>query len=189
MTATRPRKVMTRSGWSAVILAFCSGSVWAEEKPTGDPFKPIADVLLSPRCVNCHPRDDAPRQGADNHPHQMLIARGEDGLGAPGARCYACHQAKNSTTSRVPGAPNWHLAPQSMGWLGLSNGELCATLKDEKKNGGRTLVQLVEHMEKDDLVLWGWSPGIGREAVPVGHKEFVDLLKYWVSSGAACPAK
>jgi hypothetical protein len=186
--------------WHAAVLAFILAGAFVlswpgrtviagDSKNSGDAFKPIAEVLLSPRCVNCHPRDDAPRQGNNQEPHKMLITRGPDGLGATGARCYSCHQTKNSSTSIVPGAQNWHLAPLSMGWQGLSHGELCETLKDESKNGGKDLTELVEHMEKDELVLWGWSPGIGRDPVPVGHKEFVDLLKYWVSTGANCPAK
>ena len=109
----------------------------------------------------------------------MKITRGVDDKGAIGARCVACHRDENNDTG-VPGAPHWQLAPLSMGWQGLSVGELCTVLKDPKLNGNRTLADLIKHMDEDKLVLWGWGPGKDidgkdREPVPIPHAEFVGL--------------
>lgn len=158
---------------------------------TGDPklFMPVAAVLRHPRCMNCHPRDDRPRQGDDSHHHLQNVVRGEDNLGFVNARCTACHRDENNGYSGVPGAPNWHLAPLSMGWQGLDDGALCTTLKDESKNGGKNIAALVEHMEADKLVLWGWAPGADRTPVDTPHVTFVTQLKAWAEAGAPCPAQ
>lgn len=178
--------------WRGLVFVLLASfiSLPAVAQPNADkhPFDPIAEVLLSPRCVNCHPRDDIPKQRDDGRRHAMSVARGPDNLGNIGARCYACHQPKNSTVSNVPGAPNWHLAPLSMGWKGLSHVELCTVLKDPTLNGGKDVAALVKHMEEDPLVLWGWDPGNGRKPVGIPHNEFVKLLKYWADQGAPCPA-
>jgi hypothetical protein len=103
-------------------------------------------------------------------------------------RCGNCHdQTGNNLTSGIPGAPNWGLAPVSMLWQGLSVGDLCRQLKDPARNGNRSLDAIIEHMEKDPLVGYGWNPGPGRAPVPIPRKEFVDLVKVWVACGAACP--
>ena len=153
----------------------------------GDLFQSVAAVLRHPRCMNCHPRDDRPRQGEDQHKHLQNIVRGEDNMGFVNARCPACHRGENNSHTGVPGAPNWHLAPASMGWQGLSDADLCATLKDETKNGGKTVAELVQHMANDKLVLWGWAPGGKREPVSVPHPQFVTELKAWAGAGAPCP--
>jgi hypothetical protein len=48
--------------------------------------------------------------------------------------------------------------------------------------------ELVHHMSEDDLVGWGWNPGRGRTSAPGTQKEFGELIKAWVESGAACPS-
>ena len=48
-----------------------------------------------------------------------------------------------------------------MVFIGLSKADLCATLKDPKRNGGRDAAALIEHVDHDKLVLWGWNPGVG----------------------------
>jgi hypothetical protein len=103
-------------------------------------------------------------------------------------RCANCHRDANNTASGAPGAPHWQLAPASMDWSGLSVGELCRALKDPKRNGNRSLEALLEHMERDPLVLWGWSPGGNRPPVPMAHNDLVDLLKVWAAAGGVCPA-
>src|SRR5262249_45561285 len=87
-------------------------------------FERIASVLESPRCMNCHPRGDRPSQGDDRHIHLMNVQRGAAGKGFPGMACSTCHQTHNNDLGGVPGAPHWQLAPKSMGWTGLSRGEL-----------------------------------------------------------------
>lgn len=172
------------------VIAQPTGGVRENRVPDGkstDTFSPIAAVLRHPRCLNCHPRDDRPRQSDDRHIHRQNVVRGVDGMGFVNARCNSCHRVENNDYSGVPGAPLWHLAPLSMGWQGLNDAELCTTLKDEKKNGGKTVAELVEHMTKDDLVLWGWKPGGDRAPVSTPHDQFVKELETWASAGAPCP--
>lgn len=161
----------------------------AAEEAQSALFAPIATVLKHPRCMNCHPRDDRPRQGDDEHKHLQNIVRGEDNMGFVNGRCPACHRDENNRHTGVPGAPNWHLAPISMGWTGLGDPELCATLKDTSKNGGRSVAELVQHMTSDKLVLWGWAPGGTRSPVSTPHAEFVKQLKAWQAAEAPCPAR
>ena len=58
----------------------------------------VYKVLMSPRCMNCHPAGDAPLQGDDSHVHTMNVERGKDGKGVYAAKCSNCHQPAN-----VPG--------------------------------------------------------------------------------------
>lgn len=153
----------------------------------GELFTPVAAVLRHPRCMNCHPRDDRPRQSDERHPHLQNIVRGPDNMGFVNARCTSCHRDENNDYSGVPGAPNWHLAPLSMGWQGLGDADLCTTLKDETKNGGKDIAALVKHMEDDKLVLWGWQPGGTRTPVPTPHPQFMTELNAWAAAGAPCP--
>jgi len=151
-------------------------------------FNEAGKVILSPRCVNCHPAGDRPLQGEDGHPHQPLVVRGLDGFGATAMRCTTCHGPANFDPGGVPGNPKWHLAPLEMAWVGKSLGEICAQIKDKERNGGMTMEQLVHHMAEDELVGWGWNPGAGRRPAPGTQKEFGELIKAWVDDGAACPA-
>ncbi len=68
-------------------------------------FRQMATVFQHPRCMNCHPRIDFPRQGDDRHRHAMNVTRGPADRGAPGLHCSTCHQSSNQTASGVPGAP------------------------------------------------------------------------------------
>jgi hypothetical protein len=107
-------------------------------------------------------------------------------------QCAACHQSANYRASGVPGAPNWHLAPASMGWEGLSPGELCRAMLDGRRNGNRDLAAIVHHLTHDELVGWGWAPGVdasgrAREPVPVPRAEFNRTVSAWAKAGAHCP--
>ncbi len=149
-------------------------------------FTETTKVFLHPRCVNCHPNGDSPLQDA-GHVHDPPVARGKDDRGVPGLLCTSCHQDKNLELARVPGAPNWHLAPRSMAWQGKSPRELCEQLLDPARNGGRTHEQLIEHVSHDALVAWGWSPGHERALAPGTQEQFGKLVAAWLESGAACP--
>jgi hypothetical protein len=160
-------------------------------------WKQIESVLTHPRCLNCHTATDYPRQADDRHPHQFRVRRGAEGKGVPGMLCATCHQAQNQVSSGAPGASGWHLAPLSMAWesapgRAMPGGQLCRTLTDPKKNGGRNLDQLSEHFASEPLVLWGWEPGSNasrepRTTPPLSHAEFLDVFKQWALAGAPCP--
>jgi hypothetical protein len=149
-------------------------------------FKQIATVLTHPRCLNCHTVTDFPRQGDDRHRHRQQVMRGADNNGFVTLRCASCHQTTNVAGGAVPGAPNWHLAPLSMGWEGLTDGQLCRALKDRRKNHEMSLEKLVQHMTEDKLVQWAWDAG-GRAPPPIGQAEFHRIVKRWAETGAACP--
>ncbi len=74
-----------------------------------------------------------------------------------------------------------------MVFQGLTPAQLCAQLKDPTKNGGKNLDQLLQHVSKDPLVLWGWNPGGDRKPVPIAHATFVENFKAWVDAAGACP--
>jgi hypothetical protein len=150
-------------------------------------FGELGKVLTHPRCVNCHPAGDHPRQGDQARLHQPPVERGADGHGLPAMRCSICHQQVNFDPARVPGHPEWHLAPREMAWEGKSLGEICAQIKDRERNGGRSLEELVHHIGTDTLVGWAWAPGAGRRPAPGTQKQAGALVEAWVQTGAVCP--
>lgn len=151
----------------------------------------IRTVLDSPRCLNCH-QVTTPLQGDERRVHIPLVVRGADGHGVGAMRCGNCHNGSgNNETSGTPGAGGpglWQLAPLSMLWQGLDSGQLCRMLKDKARNGNRDGAKLIEHMETEPLVLWGWHPGGDRKPVAIPHEKFVADMKIWVAGGMACPA-
>ncbi len=149
-------------------------------------FTELGKVLTSPRCLNCHPAGDRPRQGDAARLHQPPVEQGADGFGLPAMRCPICHQAANF--SIAPGNPIWHLAPREMAWEGKTISEICAQIKDPARNGNRPLETLVEHIGEDHLVGWAWAPGGGRKPAPGTQKEAGALVDAWVKTGAVCPA-
>jgi hypothetical protein len=150
-------------------------------------FTELGKVLTHPRCVNCHPAGDRPRQTDAGRLHQPPVERGADGYGLPAMRCPICHQQANFEPGRVPGNPIWHLAPREMAWEGKSLAEICAQLKDPARNGGRSVEALVEHIGTDHLVGWAWTPGFGRRPAPGTQGQAGALVEAWVKTGAACP--
>jgi len=156
------------------------------------PFVAFVSVLRSPRCMNCHSRGDFPRQGDDGHPHTMNVRRGTTGFGVTSEKCSTCHQDHNLVGAHLPpGAPGWRLPPAGMPmiWQGLTDAQLCESIKDPAQNRNRNLDQLVEHLTEDKLVMWGWNPGEGRTPVPMPHDEFAAKVKQWQAAGAPCPAR
>lgn len=156
-------------------------------------FSEAAKVIMSPRCLNCHPAGDRPTQGNDLHPHRPPVTRGEGGTGVAGNTCAACHTAGNVTLREqasyrsIPGHARWGLAPIEMAWQGKSIGEICRQLKNVNGNGGRDLALLHEHTAGDDLIAWGWRPGEGREPAPGTQQLFGELIQAWIDTGAQCP--
>lgn len=150
-------------------------------------FVEAGRVIQHPRCLNCHPTDAHPRQGDRMVFHEPPVVRGADGHGTAPMGCATCHQAENVGFARLPGHPDWHLAPLEMGWIGEPLGAICRQLKDETRNGGMDLEALSEHMAHDSLVGWAWAPGPGREPAPGSQAAFGRLIRAWIDSGAHCP--
>jgi hypothetical protein len=194
---------MRRAALALAVVGVALAAVsWSAPPPASVPekdglaaFETVRAVLQNPRCQNCHIPGDAPLQFDAGLPHQQNVLRGPDGSGSAGLQCATCHSVANPPASygahMPPGAPNWHLPPPEtkMVFIGLSSGEVCRTLKDPKRNGGKDFAALQKHVASDKLVLWGWSPGVGRDAVPVSHAEFVAKFKTWIDAGAPCPAQ
>ncbi|HUS32179.1 MAG TPA: Isoquinoline 1-oxidoreductase subunit [Kofleriaceae bacterium] len=150
-------------------------------------FGEMARVIMHPRCINCHPNGDTPHQGMQLALHDPPVVRGPDDHGVPAMECTTCHQDRNQELTRVPGAPKWHVAPIEMAWVGKSAAYICNQIKDPKRNGGKSLAQLVEHNGHDELVGWGWNPGADREKAPGTQQQFGELTAAWVETGAECP--
>lgn len=170
------------------------GKLIADARAAGESsaalFTKMASVFQHPRCMNCHTREEFPRQGDDRHPHPIHVSRGPDNNGAAGLHCNTCHQAVNQEASGVPGAADWHLAPLRMAWEGLSAGDLCRALRDPQA-GAMPPQKLVEHFHTS-LVLWAWLPGVdasghARATPPMSFESFIALTRQWVATGAECP--
>ncbi|WP_316784554.1 hypothetical protein [Pedobacter frigiditerrae] len=152
-------------------------------------FQQVYRVLMSPRCMNCHPAGDVPLQGEDSHLHAMLPKRGLDGKGVTAMKCMNCHQPTNTPGKNTPpGDPNWHLPPANMKMVfqGRSAYELAKQLLDPKQNGNKDLKKLIAHAD-DGLVKAGWNPGEGRALPPLTHAEFKKAWVTWLNTGAYAP--
>jgi len=178
----------------ALALAGCGPRPSAEQKQAAiQAFATVQTVFQHPRCANCHIPGDQPLQFDTMTPHAMGVVRGPEGHGAAGLPCSACHAEKNPPASygphAPPGAPHWGLPPpdQKMAWIGLSTPEVCAMIKDKKRNGDRNFAALLKHVSEDKLVLWGWAPGGERAPVSVPHDQFVAAFKTWSDAGGPCP--
>ena len=154
-------------------------------------FAPVYEVLVSPRCMNCHPDGDRPlseRSGV----HPMNISRRSAESGLP---CGTCHADRNTelpgSPLGPPGAPHWQLPPAEtpMIFEHRTITELCLQLRDPAANGERSLAELLEHVTADPLVLWGWSPGGERAKPPLSHPLFVERFSAWVDAGGICPGE
>ena len=187
----------TKSALPLCILALATAgpaTVLAQGNGAGlQAFEVVRSVLQNPRCANCHIPEDAPRQLDISRPHQMNVQRGPVGLGAVGMECGACHGQQNLPADYgmhvPPGAPNWRLPPPQtkMVFIDVPPAELCSTIKDKAKTGGKDLQAMLVHNRDDKLVAWGWNPGLGRNPVPVPREQFVAAFQAWLDSGAPCP--
>jgi len=160
-----------------------------------DAWTRIYEVTSHPRCSNCH-------VGADNRPmwsgltygkvrpHGMNINAGDSRIGAETIQCSTCHAYRESVNDIPHAAPqvamNWQLAPVEAEWFGKSSDEICNQLRDPDRNGGRTMVELAEHLNHDLILHWAWNPGGGREAAPYSLQEHIDDLLVWGVAGFPC---
>ena len=152
-------------------------------------FMQVYKVLMSPRCVNCHPSGDVPLQGDDSHLHTMLPKRGKDGKGVYAMKCGNCHQPENLPgLHKPPGNPNWHLPPANMKMVfqGRTPRQLAKQIIDPKQNGNKSKQKLLEHAH-DGLVIAGWNMGEGKSLPPMSHEEFVKAWNTWINKGAYAP--
>jgi hypothetical protein len=150
-------------------------------------FQKAGKVIQHPRCLNCHPPSDSPRQTDRMRPHQPMVVRGSDGHGVPSLPCNTCHRQENFDPARVPGHLEWHLAPTSMAWEGRSLGQICEQIKGRARNGNRDLAELLHHLGDDSLIGWAWSFGIGRTPAPGTQVRFGQIMRAWAGAGAYCP--
>ena len=175
-----------RSVALAGALSFAAMAAAAPD-PGVEAFGKVYKVLMSPRCMNCHPNGDRPLQHDDSRPHAMEVGRRATKLGLD---CNACHQKEAMPGAHMPpGAPNWNLPPEKtpMVFQGKSPAELCKQLKNPEQTHGKDLKALHDHVAHDELVAWGWAPGEGRTPVSMPKEEFVAAFKTWIDAGAPCP--
>lgn len=152
-------------------------------------FAKVYSVLMSPRCMNCHPKGDVPLQGEDSHLHAMAPKRGMDGKGLYAMKCANCHQLENTQGLHTPpGNPNWHLPPANMKMVfeDKSAHELAKQLINPNLNGHKDMKKLIEHAD-DGLVLAGWKPAKGYKLPPMSHAEFKKAWITWLETGAYAP--
>ncbi len=180
------------------IVPPTEGSVSVE---TGlDAWSRVYEVTSHPRCANCHtgpsdrPMWSGPSYG-ETRQHGMNIQAGESRIGAETLQCSTCHTTKRKDWDNANGTPHaaprvamgWQLAPVEADWFGRSTEEICAQLRDPDRNGGRTLIDLAEHLNHDLILHWAWSPGGGREPAPYSLQEHVNDILDWGVAGMPCP--
>ena len=165
-----------------------------------DAWSRVYEVTSHPRCANCHtgpsdrPMWSGPSYG-ETRQHGMNIQAGESRIGAETLQCSTCHTTKNEDWDNANGTPHaaprvamgWQLAPVEADWFGRSTEEICAQLRDPDRNGGRTLIDLAEHLNHDLILHWAWSPGGGREPAPYSLQEHVNDILDWGVAGMPCP--
>lgn len=152
-------------------------------------FLQVYKVLMSPRCMNCHPAGDQPLQGDDSHIHTMNVQRGKDGKGLYAAKCSNCHQPENTAGLHAPpGNPKWQLPPSDMKMVfeGRSAHDLALQIMDITRNGHKNKKQLLEHA-RDTLVKAGWTMGEGRTPPPLAYKDFLKVWDVWINKGGYAP--
>jgi hypothetical protein len=152
-------------------------------------FMKVYKVLMSPRCMNCHPSGDAPLQGDDSRIHTMNVQRGQDGKGLYAAKCSSCHQPVNVPGLHTPpGNPKWQLPPADMKMVfqGKTARQLALQIMNYNLNGHKNREQLIEHA-RDTLVKAAWSMGEGRTPPPMDYTAFVSVWDTWIKKGGYAP--
>jgi hypothetical protein len=154
-------------------------------------FLKVYDVLMSPRCMNCHPAGDVPLVGEASEEHDQGVTRGKKGKGTY-AKCSTCHMDENTPgLNMAPGVPTWQMPPENMKMVfqGKTPRQLAALLLDSATNGNKTKTELLKHVAEDALVQYGWNPGEGRKTPPLSHADFVKQFELWINNGAYLPAE
>jgi len=152
-------------------------------------FLQVYKVLMSPRCMNCHPAGDQPLQGDDSRLHAGKVLRGKDGKGLYAAKCSNCHQPENTPGLHTPpGNPKWRLPPADMKMVfqGRTARQLALQIMDYNRNGHKNKKQLVEHA-RDTLVKAAWNMGEGRTPPPLDYDAFLKVWDTWIQKGGYAP--
>lgn len=152
-------------------------------------FMEVYKVLMSPRCMNCHPSGDVPLQGDNSQLHTSLPQRGKDGKGIYAMKCSNCHQPTNlEGLNKPPGNPKWHMPPADMKMVfqGRTPHQLALQIMDYNKNGHKNKTQLMEHA-RDTLVKAGWNMGEGRMPPPLSYDAFLKVWDTWIKKGGYAP--
>ncbi|WP_342077908.1 hypothetical protein [Yoonia sp. SS1-5] len=178
---------------AAVIDPPAAGSVSITEGLAA--FDRVYEVTSHPRCANCHVgASDRPMWSGPSYdrtrPHGMNVQAGESRIGAETMLCSTCHAYREGLNDVPHAAPqvamNWQLAPIEADWFGRTSDEICTQLRDPQRNGGRTMVELAEHLNHDLILHWAWNPGGGREPAPYSLQQHVDDLLIWGVAGFPC---
>ena len=152
-------------------------------------FLKVYKVLMSPRCMNCHPSGDSPLQGDDSHIHTMDVVRGPDGTGLYASKCSNCHQPTNVPGEHTPpGNPKWQLPPADMKMVfqGKTARQLALQIMNFNLNGHKSKEQLIAHA-RDTLVKAAWNMGEGRVPPPMSYSAFVSVWDEWIKKGGYAP--
>ena len=152
-------------------------------------FLQVYKVLMSPRCMNCHPAGVQPLQGDDSHVHTALAQRGKDGKGLYAGKCSNCHQPENTPGLHTPpGNPKWSMPPANMKMVfqGRTARQLALQIMDYNKNGHKNKNQLLEHA-RDTLVKAAWNMGEGRTPPPLAYDAFLNVWDTWIKKGGYAP--
>lgn len=194
LAATLPLTALAEQGETVDISPPPEGSVSRADGLAA--WGRIYEVTSHPRCSNCHvgadniPMWSGPSYGRTK-PHGMNINAGESRIGAEYVMCGACHALRAEGANDAPHAPpqvamDWQLAPVEAEWFGKSSVEICTQLRDPERNGGRSFMDLAEHLDHDLILHWAWNPGGGREPAPYSLQEHVNDVLAWGVAGMPC---
>ena len=179
------------------INAPADGSVTLEQGLRA--WSRVYEVASHPRCSNCHvgpsnrPMWSGPSYGKTRR-HGMNINAGDSRMGVEFLQCSTCHALREyGINDRPHAAPqvalNWRLAPVEAEWFGKSTTEVCAQLSDEDRNGGRSYLEIAEHLDHDLILHWAWNSGGGRDPAPYNLQEHVNDVLAWGVAGMPCPTE
>lgn len=157
----------------------------------------IFAVAQHPRCTNCHvgpqeaPMWEGLSYGAGRR-HGMNVLAGESRIGAETIPCRTCHVTTTMPDTNAPHAPPqvaapWQLAPVEADWFGRASHEICEQLRDPDLNGGRSFLEIADHLGHDVILHWAWNPGGGRVPAPYSLQEHTNDMLIWGVAGMPCP--
>lgn len=79
------------------------------------------------------------------------------------------------------------LAPVEADWFGRESRFICEQLRDPKRNGERSYLDLAQHLGHDRILHWAWTPGGGLEPAPRTLQAHIDDVLRWGVAGMPCP--